>query len=147
MRFLKKSGSLRSGSVSEAPRGRGALLHGELTERVLGAAFEVHTQLGPGLLESVYEACLCIELDQMGIAHQRQSEIPIFYKDARLDHVFVADVIVEDKVLLELKAVAELHPIHHAQLLTHLRLTGLRVGLLMNFNVVSMRDGIVRRVL
>ena len=142
-----ESGSSSFRSRSEALRGRGHLLHGELTERILGAAFEVHTQLGPGLLESIYEACLCVELDAAGVAYRRQADIPIFYKDAKLDLAFVADIIVEDKVLLELKAVQQLHPIHHAQLLSNLRLTGLRVGLLMNFNVVSMKDGIVRRVL
>lgn len=139
------SSSFRSDSAALRPRGQ--LLHGELTERILAAAFEVHTRLGPGLLESIYEACLCIELDHAGVAYRRQADIPIFYRDAKLDIAFVADIVVEDKVLLELKAVERLHPIHHAQLLTNLRLTDLRVGLLLNFNVMSMKDGIVRRVI
>ena len=123
------------------------LLHGGLTERILGAAFEVHTALGPGLLESAYEQCLCYELGQQGIAHDRQVEVPILYKDFTLSCGFRADVIVEHAVLLELKAVKQIELIHEAQLLTYLKLTGLRVGLLINFNVSALKHGITRRAL
>ena len=125
----------------------GRLLHGDLTERILGAAFEVHTALGPGLLESAYEQCLCYELGQQGIAHDRQVEVPILYKDFTLSCGFRADVIVEHAVLLELKAVKQIELIHEAQLLTYLKLTGLRVGLLINFNVSALKHGITRRAL
>jgi GxxExxY protein len=123
------------------------LVEEELTQEVIGAAMEVHRHLGPGLLESTYEGCLCHELSLRGIAYQRQVDLPVSYKGAVIDCGYRPDVIVEDKILLELKAVDELHPIHEAQLLTYLRVTGIRVGFLINFNIKVLKNGITRRVL
>ena len=123
------------------------LLEEERTERIIGAAIEVHKALGPGLLESAYEECLCYELSVLGLRFERQVELPLRYKEVVLSVGYRIDVIVEDAVLLELKAVEQLLPIHEAQLLTYLRLTAVPVGLLLNFNVSAMRRGIVRRVL
>ncbi len=119
----------------------------ELTHDIVGAAIEVHRALGPGLLESAYEECLCYELRIRGLGYKRQVDLPLTYKGIRLECGDRLDVVVEDKVLLELKCVEKLLPIHEAQLLTYLRLSGMKVGLLMNFNVPVMRDGILRRVL
>ena len=122
-------------------------LHPELTRQIIGAAMEVHRQLGPGLLESAYEECLCHELRLRGISFQRQLDLPVEYKGLKLDCGYRLDLVVEDKVIVELKAVESILPVHEAQLLTYLRLTGKRVGLLINFNVPVLRRGIVRRVL
>ncbi len=123
------------------------LVHGGLTDQILSAAFTVHTALGPGLLESVYKQCLCHELSEKGLTYDRQIEIPILYKDVSLQCGLRVDLIVDGKVLLELKSVDEIHPIHEAQLLTYLRLTHITVGLLLNFNVTAPRHGIAGRVL
>jgi GxxExxY protein len=119
----------------------------DLTKSVIGAAIEVHRALGTGLLESAYEICLCRELNLREIQFQRQVPIPVEYKGVKLDCGYRSDVIIEDSLLLELKAVDALLPIHGAQLLSYLKLTGLIVGLLINFNVELLRDGIRRRVL
>lgn len=124
----------------------GSLIHEDLTEKIIGAAIEVHPELGPGLLESAYEECLCYELRRRDLSFRRQVELPVLYKSMRLNCGYVADVIVEDAILLELKSVDELHPIHEAQLITYLKISGLRVGLLINFNVPVLKDGIRRRV-
>ena len=116
----------------------------ELTGRVLTAAFRVHTVLGPGFLESVYEAALVHELRKAGLQVATQVEIPVVYDGVRLDLYFRADLIVENRVLLELKSVTELLPIHSKQLLNYLRLSSLRVGLLLNFNTLHLKDQIVR---
>ncbi|MBI2240040.1 MAG: GxxExxY protein [Magnetospirillum gryphiswaldense] len=118
-----------------------------LTDRILGCAIEVHRTLGPGLLESAYEECLCYELAQAGIACQRQVPLPVRYKDVRLDCGYRLDVVAENQVVIELKTVEKLLPVHDAQVLTYLRLSGCRVGLLVNFNVPVLRDGIKRLVL
>jgi GxxExxY protein len=118
-----------------------------LTKAVIGAAIEVHRALGPGLLESAYEICLCHELVLREIQFERQRPIPLEYKGVKLDCGYRSDIIVEETLLLELKAVDALLPIHEAQLLSYLKLTGLRVGLLVNFNVEVLKDGIRRRVL
>lgn len=123
-----------------------ALIHEQLTERIIGAAIDVHRVLGPGLLETAYEECLCYELSRLSLEFQRQVAVPLRYKAIRLDCGYVADVVVEDAVLIELKAVEKIHPIHEAQLLTYLKITEKRVGLLINFNVAVLKDGIVRRV-
>jgi GxxExxY protein len=123
------------------------LLEKELTERILDAAIKVHRALGPGLLESAHEECLCFELMQRGIHLEKQKPIPLVYKDVRLECGFRADVVAESRVLLEIKAVEAIHPIHEAQLLTYLRLSGIRVGLILNFNSRQMKDGILRRVI
>ena len=115
-----------------------------LTERVIGACIEIHRQLGPGLLESAYEECLCYELSQLGIPFKRQVPLPIQYKSVRLDCGYRLDLVVDNRIILELKAVEGLMPIHEAQMLTYLRLSGLTLGLLINFNVPVLKDGIKR---
>jgi len=122
------------------------LIHEELTREIIGAAMEVHRELGPGLLESAYEECLCHELSVRGLAFQRQVTLPVNYKNVRLDCGYRLDVVVAEKVVLELKSVEEVTPLHQAQLLTYLRLSGKKVGLLINFNVVLLKDGITRLV-
>ena len=117
------------------------------TRQIIGAAMEVHTYLGPGLLESTYEACLADEMLRRGIRYQRQVHLPINYKGRILDDHLRLDFVIDDQVIVELKSVEKLIPIHEAQLITYLRLTGIEVGLLFNFNVASLRNGIVRRVL
>ena len=117
-----------------------------LTGRVIGAAIEVHTALGPGLLESAYEQCLCRELELSGIPHERQRELPIEYKGVRLDVGYRIDILVDDRLIVELKACDSLQPVHDAQMLTYLKLTGIRVGLLINFNVSVLKDGLRRIV-
>lgn len=123
------------------------LLWEGLTERIIGAAIEVHKELGPGLLESAYEECLCRELGWAGIAYKRQLEVPIRYKGEEIDINYRIDILAEDKVVLELKAVETLLPIHEAQLLTYMKLNGMRLGLLINFNTTALAEGIRRRVL
>jgi GxxExxY protein len=113
-----------------------------LTERIIGAAIEVHRQTGPGLMESAYEECLCYELSQMGLRFARQVDLPVLYKGIRLDCGYKLDLVVEDEVVLELKAVDQLLPVHTAQLLTYLKLSGKRVGLLLNFHVPVLAKGI-----
>ena len=117
-----------------------------ITEAVIGAAIEVHKHIGPGLLESCYETCLCHELDLRGIAYERQVALPVAYKGAKLDCGYRMDLLVAGSVVIELKAIDQLLPIHEAQLLTYLRLSTHKVGLLINFNVCVLKDGIVRRV-
>jgi len=119
---------------------------GLLTNQIIGAAIEVHRALGPGLLESTYRDCLCYELVLRGIPFQREVPVPLEYKGVGIQCGFRLDVLVADFVLLELKAVSKLLPIHDAQLLTYLRLRGLHVGLLINFNVAVLRNGIRRLV-
>ena len=117
------------------------------TSPIIGAAIEVHRNLGPGLLESAYEECLCHELHLRGLDCKRQVPLPLLYKGLKLDCGYKIDLIVQDEVVLELKAVERLLPIHEAQLVTYLKLTGKRVGLLINFNVPLLTQGIIRRVL
>jgi len=119
----------------------------ELTNRIIGYAIEVHRNLGPGLLESAYEACLCREFSDAGINFKRQVPITVDYKGEKVDCAFRADVMVEDEVLLELKACERIHSIHEAQLLTYLKLSGLKKGLLMNFNSTLLKNGIKRMVI
>ncbi len=117
------------------------------TDPIIGAAIEVHRLLGPGLLEETYEACLCHELHLRGVGFQRQVHLPIIYKGIRLASAYRIDLIVNDLVIVELKAIEQILPLHEAQLLTYLRHTGKRVGLLINFNVPLLKNGIRRRVL
>jgi GxxExxY protein len=119
----------------------------ELTGRILGAAIEVHRLLGPGLLESVYETCLCHEFSVREIAYQRQVRLPIVYKELKLEQMLVIDILVDQQVILELKSVHKIEPIHEAQLLTYLKLSNIRRGLLINFNVNLLKNGIKRMVL
>lgn len=118
-----------------------------LTGQVIGAAIEVHKALGPGLLESVYEECLCHEFGLRQIHYKRQQALPVKYKGVKLDCGYRIDILVENLVVLELKSVDSLEPIHDAQLLTYLKLTGLKVGLLINFNVPVLKQGIKRLIL
>lgn len=117
-----------------------------LARVVVDAAFKVHTTLGPGLLESVYELCLAHELEKRGVEVERQVPIPIVYDGAHLDAGFRLDILVGRSVIVEVKAVEQMNPIFEAQLLTYLKLTGKRLGLLINFNVPLIRDGIQRIV-
>jgi len=117
-----------------------------LSEKIIGAAIDVHQALGPGLLESAYEACLGHELSLRGIAHMRQVALPVVYKGVTLDCGYRLDFLVGQLVIVELKTVAALIPIHEAQLLTYLRLKGLWLGLLINFNVPLLKQGIKRMV-
>jgi len=118
-----------------------------LGERVIGLSIDVHRHLGPGLLESAYEECLCFELKQTGIGYQRQVALPIVYKDVRLDCGYRMDIVVQNELIIEIKAVDRILPVHEAQMLTYLRLSRLRAGLLLNFNNVVLKDGLRRFVL
>jgi GxxExxY protein len=123
------------------------LLHGKLSGEVIAAAVEVHRELGPGLLESAYQACLCHELSTRGIDFRTEVALPVDYKGIRLDCGYKMDLVVSGKIAIELKSVEKILPIHQAQLLTYLRLSRMRVGFLINFNVRMLRDGIARRIL
>ena len=118
-----------------------------LTHRIIGLAMRVHTSLGPGLLENAYERCLCHELDRHDLPYARQVDLPLAYGDVLLACGYRADIIVREEVLLELKSVEHILPLHESQLLTYLRLSRCRVALLLNFNTVSLKQGIRRRVL
>jgi len=118
-----------------------------ISKNIIGAAIEVHKVLGPGLLESAYEECLCRELALRGVQYTRQLSIPIEYKNTKIDCGYRLDVLVEDSIVVEIKVVDKLTKIHEAQLLTYLRLGGWRVGLLVNFNELRLVDGIKRKVL
>ena len=118
----------------------------QITEKIIGAAIEVHTHLGPGLLESAYQVCLAHEMKLRGLSYEREKPLPVEYKGLSLDCSYRLDFIVEGAVVVEVKAVDALLPIHQAQLLTYLQLTGCKVGLLINFNVPTLRMGIKRMV-
>lgn len=117
-----------------------------LTERIIGACIEVHRELGPGLLESAYEACVAHELALCGLRFERQIPLPVIYKGVPVPTGYRVDFIVERRVVLELKAVAQLLPVHEAQVLTYLKLSGYTVGLLINFHVPALRRGGLRRL-
>jgi len=119
----------------------------ELTQAIIAAAIEVHKALGPGLLESAYRRCLCQELELRGIRYRTEVELPVTCKGVRLDCGYRMDLLVDETVVVELKSIDATQPIHEAQLLTYLRLSGKRVGLLINFNVPLLKEGITRRVL
>ena len=120
------------------------MLDNDITQRVIGAAIEVHRQLGPGLLESAYEECLCHELQIRKLNFERQKPIPLVYKDAKLDCGYRLDLLVEGRIVVELKSVDGLGVIHEAIVLTYLKLSGHHLGLLINFNVTLLKDGIKR---
>lgn len=119
----------------------------ELSKRVIGCALEVHKHLGPGLLESTYEQCMAHELSLAGIAFKIQPALPVEYKGLKLDCGYRIDLLIEEKLIVELKSVAELLPIHQAQLLTYMKLARIPIGLLINFNVTRLKDGLRRFVL
>ena len=116
----------------------------DLTNRIIGLAIEVHRTIGPGLLESVYAVCLCDELAQAGLLFQREVGVPVTYKGRTLPLGFRADILVDDAVLIEVKAVAALLPAHDARVLTYLRMSPIRIGLLMNFHAIRRKDGLRR---
>jgi GxxExxY protein len=118
----------------------------DITPKIIGAAIKIHRKLGPGLLESAYEACMAYELSQMGFYVQRQKPVPLIYELVKLECGFRADLVVDGKVVVEVKSKEALHPVDHAQLLSHLRLLDFEVGLLINFHVVLLKDGIKRVV-
>lgn len=122
------------------------MIHGDLTPQIIGAAIKIHRKLGPGLLESAYEACLAYELQQEGFRVHRQKPVPLIYEGVKLECGFRADIVVDNKVVVEIKCKECLHPVDQAQLLSHLRLLDLRVGLLINFHVLVLKDGIKRMV-
>lgn len=124
-----------------------SLIEEELTKKIIGAAIEVHRYRGPGLIESIYEKSLAVQLEKQAIPFKRQLQLELNYKGVVLDEEFRLDLIIGDKVVVELKVVKELAPIFEAQLLTYMRLTECRVGLLMNFNVPVLKEGIRRLVL
>ncbi len=119
----------------------------QISNRIIGAAIEVHKSLGPGLLENAYEECLCHEFCLQGISFERQKYMPIIYKGQLVDCGYRLDILVEKKIVVEIKSVISLLPIHEAQLMTYLKLSGIWLGLLINFNVVVLKDGIKRIVL
>jgi GxxExxY protein len=118
----------------------------EISSKIIGAAIEVHKQLGPGLLESTYETCLAYELKQMGLDVKQQQALPVVYKEVKLDAGYRIDLLIENKVIIEIKSVEALADIHTAQLLTYLKLKDLKLGLLINFNSVRVVDGLKRIV-
>ena len=120
--------------------------HSRTTEQIIGAAIKIQRRIGPGLLESAYEACLVYELGQLNLHVQRQKAVPLIYNSVKLDCGFRADLIVNQEVVVEVKCKEAIHPVDQAQLLSYLRLLNLRVGLLLNFHVVILRDGIKRMV-
>lgn len=140
---------VKGGKISpQRRRGRREKMEiNELTREVIGAAIEVHRALGPGLLESAYEECLCHELGLRALRFERQKSLPIVFKEVKLDCGYRLDLLVSNSVIVEIKAVEVLLPVHEAQILTYLKVGGCKVGLLINFNVPVLRDGIKRIVL
>jgi GxxExxY protein len=116
----------------------------EITKRIIGCAIQVHKSLGPGLLESAYEECLSYELEKNGLAIKRQQPTPVVYKEIKLDCGYRIDILVENSVVVELKVVEEFNPVHEAQILTYMKFSKKSIGLLINFNVVMLKDGIKR---
>lgn len=128
------------------PEGSQRTNSNQLTETIIGAAIKIHRRLGPGLLESAYETCLVFELREVGLRVEQQKAVPLVYGTVKLECGFRADLVVEGRIVVELKCKEALHPVDHAQVLSHLRLLGLQVGLLINFHVVVLKDGIRRIV-
>ena len=118
----------------------------EVTGKIIGAAIEVHKQLGPGLLESAYQICLAREMELRGINFEREKPLPIIYKGTSLDQGYRLDFLVEDSIIVELKSVKKLNKIHHAQTLSYLKLANLQLGLLLNFNVIRLKQGGIKRI-
>jgi GxxExxY protein len=118
----------------------------QITDRIIGSAISIHRRLGPGLLEAAYESCLAYELNRQGLVVVQQKAVPLIYEHVKLECGFRADLLVENRVVVELKCKEQIHPVDEAQLLSHLRLLGLQVGLLINFHVVRLKDGIRRMV-
>ena len=123
------------------------ILYEELSQQIIGAAIEGHRHLGPGLIESAYEECLCCELALRGIGFKRQLALPVVYKSVTVEGGYRIDLLMEDKIIVEIKSLASIPPVAEAQLMTYLRLSQKRVALLINFNVEVLKSGIIRRVL
>jgi GxxExxY protein len=123
------------------------LLYEELTGSILRCAYKVHSALGPGLLESAYEECLHYELDKIGLIAIKQKPMPLVYEEKKLDLGYRIDLMIDGKVIIEVKSVDALNPVHLAQIMTYLKLSGCRIGFLINFNVESLKDGIKRIIL
>ena len=119
----------------------------KLSEQIIGAAIEVHRHLGPGLLESTYETCLAYELQQLGLSFERQKALPLVYKEIRLDQGYRIDLLVERKVVVEIRVVEQIAPVHEAQVLSYLKFSSCKIGLLLNFNVKLLKDGIRRFIM
>lgn len=119
----------------------------ELAYKIIGCAYKVHRELGPGLLESTYEACLCYELEKLGLAHERQKELPVTYDNTQINCGYRIDIMVEKKIIIELKTVEQLLPIHTAQLMTYLKLSHVHLGLLINFYSINLQHGIKRFII
>jgi GxxExxY protein len=119
----------------------------DITYKIIGCVYKVHSELGPGLLESTYEVCLEYELLKEGLSVERQKTLPVIYDEVKLDAGYRIDLLVNNQVILELKAVDEIAPIHQAQVMTYLKLSGLKLGLLLNFNVKQMKQGIKRIIM
>ncbi len=126
--------------------GTGKLVLEPLTRRIIGVAMDVHRELGPGLLETIYEECLCLALEQAGHSVERQRVVPVSFRGHRVSVGLRMDIVVNEAIVIEVKAIEQLQPIHEAQLLTYLKVSGLRVGLLLNFNVLRLADGMRRLV-
>jgi GxxExxY protein len=120
------------------------LAAGDVTGRVIGLAIKVHKTVGPGLLEQVYVDCLCLEMARNGLAFQRQVELPLIYDGVRLNRAYRADIVVEESIILEIKSIEQILPVHEFQVLTYLHLSGCRVGLLLNFNTTLLKNGLRR---
>lgn len=118
-----------------------------LTEKIIGAAIEVHRHLGPGLLESAYETCLAYELEKLGLKVERQKALPLVYKDIQLDQGYRIDLLVEEQVIVELKVIEQFTPVHEAQVLSYLKFSGCQIGLLINFNVKLLKNGVRRFIM
>ncbi len=123
------------------------MVENQITEKIIGCAIEVHKQLGPGLLESAYEECLYYELQNAGLNVKKQLALPLVYKEIKLDAGYRIDLLVENKVVVEIKSVDAIADIHKAQLMTYMKLANIKIGLLINFNVTKLKDGIVRWVI
>jgi GxxExxY protein len=123
------------------------MVENTITEKIIGCAIEVHKQLGPGLLESAYEECLYYELQSIGLDVKKQLPLPLVYKQIKLDAGYRIDLLVENKVIVEIKSVDAIAEIHKAQLMTYMKLSNIKVGLLINFNVIQIKNGIVRWII
>lgn len=123
------------------------MIENELSNIVIGSAIEVHKHLGPGLLESAYQECLCYELISKGLNIQREVPMPIIYKEVKLDHGYRMDILVENKLVIELKSVEAINDVHIAQMLTYLKLGNYKLGLILNFNVAILKNGIKRIII
>jgi GxxExxY protein len=120
--------------------------YNQLSSDIIAAAIEVHKQMGPGLLESIYEQCFVFELKERGLKAESQIHLPLIYKGHQLSKDFIIDLLVENEIVVELKAIEEIHPVHEVQLVTYLKLANKKLGLLININVPILRDGIIRRI-